>query len=120
MHSAPVGLVFEHTPERGRLRQDRDEPFSGTFLNMALCDLGLDAFAICGIATEVGIEPTVRHGADLGYVPVIVADACGAGDEEAARHSLELLGHAGDAIFADVSTISDRLRQAAAGPAAVE
>jgi len=36
---------------------------------MALCDLGLDAFAICGIATEVGIEPTVRHGADLGYTP---------------------------------------------------
>jgi hypothetical protein len=53
-------------------------------------------------------------------VPVVVADACGAGEEEAARHSLELLGHAGDAIFADVSTISVRLRQAAAGPAAVE
>jgi nicotinamidase-related amidase len=61
----------------------------------------------------------VRHGADLGYVPVVVADACGAGDEEAARHSLELLGHAGDAIFAEVSTISVRLRQAA-GPAALE
>jgi biuret amidohydrolase len=94
--------------------------FEGTFLGMAMRDLGLVSFAICGIATEVGIEPTVRHGADLGYVPVIVADACGAGDEEAARHSLELLGHAGDAIFADVSSISVRLRQAAAGPGAVE
>src|SRR5215218_10062214 len=94
--------------------------FSGTFLNLALRDCSIDAFAICGIAMEVGIEPTVRHGTDLGYIPVIVQDACGAGDEEAARHSLELLGHAGDAIFADVSSISDRLRQAAAGPAAVE
>jgi nicotinamidase-related amidase len=47
-------------------------------------DLGLDCFAICGIATEIGIEPTVRHATDLGYVPVIVEDACGAGDEEAA------------------------------------
>ena len=94
--------------------------FEGTFLGMAMRDLGLVSFAICGIATEVGIEPTVRHGADLGYVPVIVADACGAGEEEAARHSLELLDHAGDAIFADVSTICVRLRQAAAGPAAVE
>jgi nicotinamidase-related amidase len=94
--------------------------FEGTFLGMAMRDLGLVSFAICGIATEVGIEPTVRHGADLGYVPVVVADACGAGEEEAARHSLELLGHAGDAIFADVTSISVRLRQAAAGPAAVE
>lgn len=54
--------------------------FSGTFLDMAMRDLGLDCFAICGIAREIGIEPTVRHAADLGYVPIIVEDACGAGD----------------------------------------
>jgi hypothetical protein len=28
---------------------------------------------------EVGIEATVRHAADMGYIPVIVRDACGAG-----------------------------------------
>ncbi len=88
--------------------------FSGTFLNMAFRDLGLDAFAICGIATELGIEPTVRHGADLGYVPVVVKDACGAGSEEAARHSLELLDHAGDALLTDTATISALLRAPAA------
>ncbi len=87
--------------------------FSGTFLNMALRDLGIDAFAVCGIATEIGIEPTVRHGADLGYVPVVVADACGAGSEEAARHSLELLEHAGDALITDAATISALLRASA-------
>ncbi len=85
--------------------------FEGTFLNMALRDLGLDAFAICGIATEIGIEPTVRHGADLGYVPVVVADACGAGHEEAARRSLELLVYAGDPIITDVAAISSLLHQ---------
>ena len=90
--------------------------FSGTFLNMAFRDLGLDAFAICGIATELGIEPTVRHGADLGYVPVVVKDACGAGSEEAARHSLELLDHAGDALLTDKATISALL----CAPAAAE
>lgn len=94
--------------------------FEGTFLNTAMRDLGLRAFAICGIATEIGIEPTVRHGADLGYVPVVVSDACGAGDEEAARHSMELLEHAGDAIFTDVTTFSTRLRRVAEGPAAAE
>ena len=82
-------------------------------MNMALRDLGLTSFAICGIATEIGIEPTVRHGADLGYVPVVVADACGAGSEEAARHSFELLEHAGDALITDAASIGALLRKPA-------
>src|SRR3712207_6350601 len=89
--------------------------FEGTFLNTALRDLGIDCFAICGIATEIGIEPTVRHGADLGYVPVVITDACGAGNEEEAARSLDLLGFAGDAILTDVATISGLLRRASSG-----
>jgi biuret amidohydrolase len=88
--------------------------FQGTFLDAALRDLGVNSFAICGIATEVGIEPTVRHGADLGYIPVIVEDACGAGNEEAGRRSLESLRFAGDAIFTDVATIGSLFREAVA------
>jgi biuret amidohydrolase len=88
--------------------------FEGTFLNVALRDLGIKSFAICGIATEVGIEPTVRHGADLGYIPVVIEDACGAGDEEAGRRSLESLRFAGDAIFTDVATIGALLRKGVA------
>jgi nicotinamidase-related amidase len=88
--------------------------FEGTFLNVALRDLGMSSFAICGIATEVGIEPTVRHGADLGYIPVVIEDACGAGDEEAGRRSLESLRFAGDAIFTDAATIGALLRKGAA------
>ncbi|MGA8622421.1 MAG: isochorismatase family protein [Candidatus Sulfotelmatobacter sp.] len=42
--------------------------FEGTPLDYALRDCGIDAFAIVGIAMEIGIEPTVRHGADLGYI----------------------------------------------------
>ena len=84
--------------------------FEGTFLNVALRDVGMSSFAICGIATEVGIEPTVRHGADLGYIPVVIKDACGAGDEEAGRRSLESLRFAGDAIFTDAATIGAILR----------
>src|SRR6266478_4643513 len=62
--------------------------FEGTPLAFALRDCGITAVAICGIATEVGIEPTVRHAADLGFVPVVVTDACGAGQDEAARRSV--------------------------------
>lgn len=86
--------------------------FEGTFLNIALRDCGINAFAIVGVATEIGIEPTVRHGADLGYIPVIVTDACGAGDEEAAKRSLESLRFSGDAMMTDVETLCGLLRAA--------
>jgi hypothetical protein len=67
------------------------------------------AFAIIGIAIEVGIEPTVRHGADHGLVPVVVTDACGGGDHAAAKWSLDALATAGDAILTDIATITPLL-----------
>jgi nicotinamidase-related amidase len=79
--------------------------FEGTWLDLALRDCGINAFIIVGVATEVGIEPTVRHGADLGYFPVIVLDACGAGHEQAAKRSIESLRFSGDAIMTDTETI---------------
>ncbi len=79
--------------------------FEGTPLHLALRDCGIVAFAIVGVATEIGIEPTVRHGADLGYIPVVVTDACGAGDEAAGQRSIESLTFAGDAMMTDVATI---------------
>ena len=51
----------------------------------------MTAVAIAGIAMEVGIEPTARHAADLGFIPVIIADACGTGHENAAQRSLDSL-----------------------------
>jgi biuret amidohydrolase len=89
--------------------------FEGTFLNIALRDLGIDCFAICGIATEIGIEPTARHGADLCYLPVVIADACGAGNEEEAARSFDLLRFAGDAILTDTATITPLLWRASSG-----
>jgi biuret amidohydrolase len=65
--------------------------FEGTWLDIALRDCGINSFIVVGVATEVGIEPTVRHGADLGYIPMVVTDACGAGNNEAAARSLEAL-----------------------------
>jgi biuret amidohydrolase len=79
--------------------------FEGTWLDFALRDCGITAFIIVGVATEIGIEPTARHGADLGYIPVIVTDACGAGNEEAAARSIESLKFAGDALITDTKTL---------------
>jgi nicotinamidase-related amidase len=75
--------------------------FEGTPLPIVLRDCGVNAFAIVGVATEVGIEPTVRHGADLGFIPIVVSDACGAGDEAAGERALASLRFAGDAFVTE-------------------
>ena len=85
--------------------------FEGTPLDIALRDCGVTAFLIVGVAVEIGIEPTVRHGADLGYIPIVVTDACGTGHQEAGERALASLRYLGDAIFTDVAQICDVLRR---------
>jgi nicotinamidase-related amidase len=83
--------------------------FEGTPLDMALRDCGIQAFAIVGIAMEIGIEPTVRHGTDLGYIPVVVKDACGFGHRDAAERSIASLEFAGDALLTNADTFCTQL-----------
>src|SRR4029453_10482058 len=84
--------------------------FEGTPLSIALRDCGIRALAIVGIALEVAIEPTARHAADLGFIPVVLTNACGFGNEEAARRSVSALEFAGDTIFTDTDTFRRLLR----------
>jgi biuret amidohydrolase len=79
--------------------------FEGTPLGIAFRDCGINSFVIVGIALEVGIEPTVRHGTDLGYIPIVVADACGHGNAAAAERTLASLAFAGDSLQTDSATI---------------
>ena len=79
--------------------------FSGTYLDIALRDCGLNSFVIVGVALEIGIEPTVRHSTDLGYIPVVVTDACGGRDAAAMERTRAGLEFTGDALLTDVSTI---------------
>jgi biuret amidohydrolase len=85
--------------------------FEGTPLNIALRDCGITSFIIVGVATEIGIEPTVRHGADLGYIPIVVTDACGAGNPEAGERALASLRFMGDALFTTAEELADILRR---------
>ena len=86
-------IVPELTPLRSEAIFDKItmSAFEGTPLNIALRDCGVTAVAVTGIALEVGIEPTVRHAIDLGLVPVIISDACGSGNPDAARRSSRAL-----------------------------
>jgi nicotinamidase-related amidase len=86
--------------------------FEGTPLGFALRDCGIGAVAMVGIAMEIGIEPTARHAADLGIIPVVIADACGAGHADAAQRSCEALSFAGDAIMTDTEAFCAALGRA--------
>jgi biuret amidohydrolase len=107
-HGSPgFQLAPELAPRPGEAVIDKItmSAFAGTPLEIVLRDCGVRSYLIAGIALEVGIEPTVRHSADLGFVPVVVADACGAGDAAAGERSLAALRFAGDALFASTDEI---------------
>jgi biuret amidohydrolase len=79
--------------------------FEGTPLDIVLRDCGVRSYLIVGVAMEVGIEPTVRHSADLGYIPVVVRDACGSGSKEAAERSVASMEFTGDALLTDTDEV---------------
>jgi len=105
-------IVPELGPREGEVIVDKItmSAFEGTFLNLAMRDAHLEAFIIAGIALEVGIEPTVRHGADLNYVPVVVTDACGSKTAEAKARSLSSLEETGEAISISTSALVSALK----------
>jgi nicotinamidase-related amidase len=108
---------FQITPElaplptEGVIDKITMSAFVGTPLDIALRDCRINSFVIVGIALEVGIEPTVRHGMDLGYIPVLVSDACGYGNQAAAERSLATLAFAGGSLQSDSATVIQVLRQ---------
>src|SRR5258705_13649252 len=66
--AAASSIVPELQPTADELVLDKlaMSAFEGTPLSFALQDCGIRGVAICGIAMEIGIEPTVRHATDLG------------------------------------------------------
>jgi nicotinamidase-related amidase len=98
-------------PSEGVIDKITMSAFVGTPLDIVFRDCGINSFVIAGIALEVGIEPTVRHGMDLGYIPVIVSDACGYGNREAAERSLAALAFAGGSLQSDSATVVGLLRR---------
>ena len=77
--------------------------FAGTPLELALRDAGVRSLAILGVALEIGIEPTVRHASDLGFIPVVITDACAAGNADAGARTIETLRFLGDAFLTDAA-----------------
>jgi nicotinamidase-related amidase len=104
-------IVAQLSPQREEAVFDKlaMSAFAGTPLEMALRDLGIRAFAIAGVALEIGIAPTVWHAVDLGLIPVVVSDACCGRDHPAMQRVLDDFRFSGDAILTDVATITPLL-----------
>ncbi|WP_280412956.1 cysteine hydrolase family protein [Nocardia asiatica] len=107
--------AFELVPE---LRPRADEvvfdktsmsAFEGTPLASMLRDLGIGAYAIAGVALEIGIAPTVAHSTDLGFVPVVINDAVGGRDEAAMARAYADFEFQGHALVTDIATITPLL-----------
>jgi biuret amidohydrolase len=115
--SPEFALVPEMRPRADEAILDKTtmSAFEGTPLQAALRDLGMMAFAIVGVALEVGIEPTVRHGTDLGLIPVVVSDACGGGDRSAMDRAFAGFAFEGSSVITDVANITAMLRGSTAG-----
>jgi nicotinamidase-related amidase len=84
------------------LAPEADEPvfdklgmsaFVGTPVEAVLRDRRLTTVVLVGAVLEIGIEPTARHAADLGFLPVVVDDACGIVEPEAAARAVASLDY---------------------------
>ena len=85
--------------------------FEGTPLDTALRDCGVRTILIAGVAIEIGIEPTVRHAVDLGYLPILIEDACGAGNAEAGERAIASMRFMGDALFTTIAETTALLKR---------
>jgi biuret amidohydrolase len=107
--SASHAIVPELKPLSSEVAFDKltMSAFVGSYLDLALRDARIEAIAIVGAVLEFGIEPTVRHAADLGYIPVLIEDACYSFSEQNRAQSLLNLQTVG--LITNVSTFSEKL-----------
>lgn len=112
LRDAPAAAIMpELLPNADELVLDKlaMSAFEGTPLAFALKDCGITGVAICGIALEIGIEPTTRHATDLGFIPIVLNDACGSGHAEAGKRSLDTMRFIGETMITDVHSFAAML-----------
>jgi len=66
----------------------RVSAFFGTPLELLLRNKGVTELYVCGVATDLAVQAAVRDAHDRDFIVTVVADCCGAGNEEDHNHSL--------------------------------
>src|SRR3712207_3882587 len=111
--AAHAQIVDGLTPDAGEPVFDKlgMSALVGTPVEAVLRDRGVTTLVLVGAVLEIGIEPTARHAADLGFLPVVVEDACGIVDDEAAQRSLAGLDYSLLTYRCSSQALIDALRQ---------
>lgn len=105
-------LAAELSPRDGEPVFDKlgMSAFVGTPLEATLRDRRLTTVILVGAVLEIGIEPTARHAADLGFLPVVVDDACAVVEPEAAERALATLDYSLLTYRARAAEVAEALR----------
>jgi len=92
----------------------RYSAFAGTSLDLTLRTLGVSSVLVCGVATEVCVESTIRDGLFAEYLVTAVDDCCATYDAAAHAASLRAVAtHFG--VVTDSGRIAARWAQLPAG-----
>jgi nicotinamidase-related amidase len=86
----PGDIVKEVYPEKSDIVINKNTAsfFIGTNFELMLRNAGINVLYFTGIATEMGVETSARHGQNLGFIPVIIKDAVSSMDREAHERSI--------------------------------
>ncbi|MEM8922600.1 MAG: isochorismatase family protein [Actinomycetota bacterium] len=104
----PLGAWLDDlTPEPGEIviTKQYASGFFATSLASSLVNLGVDTTVICGVSTSGCVRATALDACQHGFVPIVVADACGDRDPEVHRANLFDL----DNKYADVESLDTAL-----------
>jgi nicotinamidase-related amidase len=87
--------LFRVAPEPGEpvVTKHRYSAFAGTSLDLTLRSLGVTSLLVCGVATEVCVESTIRDGLFAEYLVAAVGDCCATYDADAHAASLRAIAH---------------------------
>lgn len=110
--AAATQLADELSPQAGEPVFDKlgMSAFVGTPLESRLRDRRLTTLIVIGAVLEIGIEPTARHAADLGFLPVIVDDACAVVEPAAAERAFASLDYSLLTYRASAAVVAAALR----------
>lgn len=92
-------------PHDSVVQKETPSFFVGTPLVSRLRALGVSSLVLAGVATEIGIDLTVKHAQALGYLTVVASDAVSSYSEE--RHSRGLEAMALATYMSSAAEISD-------------
>ncbi|MGC8618748.1 MAG: isochorismatase family cysteine hydrolase [Thermoplasmata archaeon] len=87
----PGDIIKEVYPSEGDIVMNKNTAsiFIGTNFELMVRNAGITALFFTGIATEMGVETSVRHAQNIGFIPVVVKDAVSSRDREAHERSLK-------------------------------